>query len=274
MSAALRRGYVDTARGQMHYRRQGTGAPVLMLQILPFSAAMFEPLMEVMSKSGFDCLALDLMGYGQSDKRLAPWSVEDHAQSLDQALMALSFKPECVVSGHFTGMVACEFALRHPDRLGKLVLDGVPLWAREIADQRLANLPVSPIWGFEGEEIKALWASASGLMRKFDPALELDDRTTPLAAAAFFGFANTVLSPGSTEAIFRYDMAAKLPGLSLPTLVIASPTDSLRDRHEQAMALIPGAAEHIFEDVHPLYALNRPERARDYTAVIRNFMGR
>jgi pimeloyl-ACP methyl ester carboxylesterase len=274
MTASVRRrGYVDTARGQLHYRRQGEGTPILMLQILPFSTAMFEPLMASLAASGCDCLALDLMGYGQSDKRSTPWTVEEHAEALGDALSRLSFEPSCIVSGHFTAMVATEFALRHPDRLGCLVLDGVPLWPREAAAERLAKPPPLPVWSAGGDEIKALWSSAAGLMQKFDPGMVLDVRTTPLAAEAFFGFANTVLAPGSATAIFRYDLGAKLPGLAARTLVIGSPTDSLRDRHEAAVALIPGAREHIFEEAHPLYALDRSETAEAYAAVIRNFAG-
>jgi pimeloyl-ACP methyl ester carboxylesterase len=268
-----RRGYVDTARGQLHYRRQGEGTPILMLQILPFSAAMFEPLMASLAASGCDCLALDLMGYGQSDKRAAPWTVEEHAEALDEALAGLSFQPACVVSGHFTAMVATEFALRHPDRLGRLVLDGVPLWPRDTAAERLANPPKPQVWSADGDEIRSLWASAVGLLKKFDPTMSLDERTTPLAAEAFFGFANTVLAPGSAAAIFRYDLGAKLPYLTTSTLVIGSPTDSLRDRHEEAMALIPGAREHVFTDTHPLYGLDRPETADAYAGVIRDFAG-
>ena len=269
-----RHGYVQTSQGQLHYRRSGEGAPLLMLQILPFSTAMFEPLMAAMAPMGFDCLALDLMGYGQSDRRARMWTVEDHARALDEALAAMDFRPAGVISGHFTAMVATDLAVTRPERLDRLVLDGVPLWPREAAHQRLAAPTPAPVWTEDGAAIRDLWSSATGLMRKFDPDLVLNAETTPLAAEAFFGFARTVLAPGSTEAIFRYDLEGRLPLITKPTLVIASPTDSLRDRHDAAMALIPDAVEHIFETVHPLYSLDKPERARAYAAVVSEFLRR
>ena len=273
-SPQSRRGYVQTSQGQLHYRRKGEGSPLLMLQILPFSTAMFEPLMAAMAPMGFDCLALDLMGYGQSDRRGGMWTVEDHARTLDEALLVLGFRPGGVISGHFTAMVASEFAVTHPERLDCLVLDGVPLWPRDVARQRLAAPAPAPVWAEDGAAIRDLWSSATGLMRKFDPDLVLNAETTPLAAEAFFGVARTVLAPGSTEAIFRYDLESRLPSITTPTLVIASPTDSLRDRHDAAMALIPGATQHIFATVHPLYALGRPERAGAYAAVVSEFLRR
>ena len=271
-ASTIRRGYVQTSRGQLHYRRSGAGAPILMMQILPFSNAIFEPLMGVMDAAGYDCLAMDLMGYGQSDRRTATWTVEEQAQCLAEALANLDFRPACVVGGHFTAMVATEFAVCNPDRLDRLLLDGVPLWPREVAAQRLAA-PQSPaVWSQGGDEIKALWTSAIGLLKKFDPSLTLTAETTSLVAEAFFGFTGTVLAPGSTEAIFRYNLEGRLREITTPTLVVASPTDSLRDRHDKAMALIPGACEHVFTDVHPLYALGRSVRVAEYAKVIGDFV--
>ena len=272
MTSPARRGFVDTSRGQLHYRRQGSGAPIVMLQILPFTTEMFRPLMAELAATGFDCVALDLMGYGHSDRRNEVWRVEDHAETLAEALVALDVRPACLVSGHFTAMVASEFAIRHPDRVERLLLDGVPLWPRLVAKERLAQPRPLSVWTANGEEIGALWASVIALLQKFDPELLITEATTPLAAEAFFGFAATALAPGSTEAIFQYDLESRLGALGTPTLVVASPTDSLRNRHETAMALIDNARQHVFEEVHPLYPLDRPERAAVYAAVIRDFV--
>ena len=241
------------------------------MQILPFSNAMFEPLMVAMAND-YDCIAIDLMGYGQSDPRRAPWTVEYHATVLDEALSSLSVHPVCLVGGHFTAMVATEFALSFPRKLDKLVLDGVPLWPRTMAAQRLASIEPPKPWTEDGSDLSRLWTSAFGLLRKFDPDLKLTAENTAPVADAVFGFIHTVLAVGSTEAIFRYDLESRLPHIAKPTLVIGSPTDSLRDRHEKSLALIPGAHGHLFDTVHPLYTLDRPERAATYADVLDQFI--
>ena len=268
----ITRGFAETAGGQLHYRQAGAGKLVLLLQLLPFSTAMFEPLMPILAGLGYRCVALDLMGYGQSDARPSMWTVEEHADALAQAVLGLCGQVECVVSGHFTAMVATEFALRFSAGLHRLVLDGVPLWPRSVAQQRLQTMARPKLWDAEGTDVQALWTSAYGLLKKFDPELQLTDRNLPRVAEAFFGFTRTVLAPGSTEAIFRYALSERLTQLSVPTLVVGSPTDSLRDRHEAALALIPGAKGHLFEQTHPLYGFAEEPRVAEYASLLDNFI--
>ncbi len=84
---AIRKSYVDTARGQIHVRSAGDGEHMLvMLQILPFGSQLFEALMPVLAECGYHAVALDLMGYGRSDKRDDVWLIEDFAANIEDAL--------------------------------------------------------------------------------------------------------------------------------------------------------------------------------------------
>ena len=235
----------------------------MFLQVLPFTGAMFEPLTAVLANR-YDCIVIDLMGYGQSDPREGSWTIQDHAAVLHEALDVLQVDPVCLLGGHTTAMVATELAVLHPNRVGKLVLDGVPLFPPEVKEQRLSALELPKAASEDGADIATLWAQAVGMMRKFDPDLTLTPENKAQITDYAFNFIHAYLGRDAGQMIFAYDLHARLQQLTTPALVIASPTDSMRHRHEEAMALIPNAREHIFETVNPLYRMSQ-SRSRKHT---------
>jgi pimeloyl-ACP methyl ester carboxylesterase len=70
----------------------------------------------------FDVLAVDNRGGGQSDMPDIPYSIPMLADDLAGALDALGIARAHVVGASMGGFVAQELALRHQDRLGRLVL--------------------------------------------------------------------------------------------------------------------------------------------------------
>jgi pimeloyl-ACP methyl ester carboxylesterase len=77
---------------------------------------------------GVDGIALDLAGFGAAPAPPDGWSTSEYAKWIAPVLGELS--PGAVVVGHsFGGRVATHLAALHPDRIGALVLTGVPLVA-------------------------------------------------------------------------------------------------------------------------------------------------
>ncbi len=68
--------------------------------------------------------ALDLRGYGGSALGPAQSTVEDHCDDILRAMQALSAEKLILVGLSFGAWIATSFALRHPDKLGGLVLSG------------------------------------------------------------------------------------------------------------------------------------------------------
>jgi pimeloyl-ACP methyl ester carboxylesterase len=75
---------------------------------------------------GVDAIAVDLPGFGASPPPPEPWGAARYA---DAVLPVLDrFDGPAVVLGHsFGGRVAVHLAAAHPERVGALVLTGVPL---------------------------------------------------------------------------------------------------------------------------------------------------
>jgi len=76
--------------------------------------------------SGLSALAIDLPGFGASPPPETAWGSAEYAEALTGLFDLLVARP--ILIGHsFGGRVALQFAARYPDRIGGLVLGGVPL---------------------------------------------------------------------------------------------------------------------------------------------------
>jgi pimeloyl-ACP methyl ester carboxylesterase len=264
------RGFVATSLGQLHYRKCGEGPPIVLMQTLPFSTAMFTNLMGALGQH-YACYAIDLLGFSYSDRRPKSMSVEDNAANLEEALDRLGIGELRLLGGHFTGSVAVEFAIRRPDRVPCLMLDGIAVIPPEdlkILGQRFPAAPLDP----SAQYVAGRWEYAVSLMSRLDPEMTISTRNLEVMMERAYSFMFFNLGGPGGETGGAYALADKLPQLKTPTLVMASPTDTLWPWRERTFALMPGATRHIFDGVNPLYQFDRPDRAPEYAAVIMDFM--
>jgi len=72
----------------------------------------------------FEVILFDQRGMGQSDKPACDYSMADYAEDAAGILDALGLPSAHVVGFSFGGMVAQELAIRHPEKVRRLVLAG------------------------------------------------------------------------------------------------------------------------------------------------------
>ncbi|MCX8231776.1 MAG: alpha/beta fold hydrolase, partial [Alphaproteobacteria bacterium] len=157
--AGVRRHFV-TIEGvrQIHYRRAGSGPPVLLLHQSPKSSREHLPLMQHLMDR-FTCIAPDTPGNGNSDPlTLSDPEMADYGDNIASFLDALGIEKIAVYGFHTGASVGAAFAARHPDRVHIAILNGlVTLNAEERADI-LANYltPFAPQW--DGSHLTWLWS--------------------------------------------------------------------------------------------------------------------
>jgi pimeloyl-ACP methyl ester carboxylesterase len=265
----LRRGFATTSLGQLHYRACGEGPTLVMMQTVPFSTAIFKSLMAVLAPH-YSCYAIDLLGFSHSDPRPNILSVEDYATNLVEALDDLGIGRMHLLAGHFSGSVAVEIALRRPEQIISLMLDGMGAITPEEREAHMKKTPPVQV-DASAQYFAGRWEYVEALMKRLDPELVISNANLQAVMERAFPFFFRFGGPGG-ETGASYDLAEKLPQLKVPTLFIASPTDTQRPWHERTFALVQGAKQHIFDGINPLYQCDRPDRAPEYAAVMTNFM--
>ena len=108
---------------QIHYRRIGSGPPLIMLHASPQCSEALLPAAGYFS-SLCTCLALDTPGYGYSDGLDKPTpTIGDYAEVLMEAVGQLGIE-QFYLYGVATGsQIAIEIGKRYPDRVKFLMLD-------------------------------------------------------------------------------------------------------------------------------------------------------
>lgn len=102
--------------------RKGSSPPVVCVHGYCQSSAYWEPTIDRLAESGVHALAVDLPGFAASAAEPGPYTMEGLADSLASFLDARKLANITLVGGSMGGVVAQHFVLRHPARVGRLLL--------------------------------------------------------------------------------------------------------------------------------------------------------
>ena len=102
--------------------RDGMSPAVVFLHGFCQSSAYWAPTLERVAAAGVHCLAPDLPGFGASADEAGPYSMAALADSLERLLDVRGISRIALVGGSMGGVVAQHFALRHPQRVERLLL--------------------------------------------------------------------------------------------------------------------------------------------------------
>ena len=97
----IKKGYVSTSFGQVHYRVCGNGKPIVLLHPSPRSSVIFEKLMLTLGES-YQVFAPDTLGFGYSDPLPQKFNFFDLADSIYEFVKYLSLN-EITIFGLHTG---------------------------------------------------------------------------------------------------------------------------------------------------------------------------
>lgn len=108
---------------RMHYLVGGSGRPLVLVHGLGSKAADWANLIPQLIDGGHRVYALDLLGYGRSERPSeASYSIADQA-SIVEGFLDSEHLPQVDLAGwSMGGWIAMRVALRHPERIRRLVL--------------------------------------------------------------------------------------------------------------------------------------------------------
>ena len=253
---------VEIRGKKLSVEKQGAGDPVVLLHGLGSTANVWEPQVRALADS-FTILRYDLEGAGRSPfagtLSIDSW-VEDLVAILDQnKIEKASFV------GHSLGtLILQHFAVKHPERVNKLVFIGVnraPPEARRVAvRERVAKVRAEGIDGIAEGIVKG-GVSPNTFTNK--PEIVAFVREL-LTRQPIEGYAR------SCEAMAA-SVAADVKGITCPVLILAGREDAVSPvaNGEGMLAELPNAKLQVVEDCGHWHPIEQPAAV---TAALRGFL--
>lgn len=266
-----RSGTVRTNGQELFYEIHGEGPPLVLLMGIGYDSSLWTLQQVPVLCTQFRLVLLDNRDAGRSSRADHPYTIADMADDVAGLLDALDIHRTHLLGLSMGSMIGMEFALRHADRLDRLVLAGPGA-----APARSAVDPIS-IWNwvktndpsgevFGGQQLT--WLFSSAFLRNQQAVKEtielLASNPNPVEPEAY---------DRQAQAYLHFDALDQLGGIKAPTLVIVGEQDLLTPPWvaREVAAGIPGARFEIItgngsSHVVPL------ERPDDFNQLVINFL--
>lgn len=263
--------FVDVRDLRMYYEKRGTGPRLLLINGTGGDLRKSPNILDLPFTARFETVSYDQRGMGQTSVPEGPYTMADYADDAAALLDHLGWD-SCLVLGYsFGGMVAQELALRHPDRVQRLVLACTSSGGAGGASyplHELAELPPEE-HAVRILEISDIRLNADWRERNPDKLRALIDQR--LAEQRRFAH-----EPGRAEGMQRqlearagHDTYDRLPRLDIPVFVCGGRYDGLAppERLEALAARLPRASLEFFEGGH-LFTQQDPRAAERMEAFL------
>ena len=244
----------------------GGGPTVVMLHGIGGGHLAFAPQVETFASAGYRAVAWDMPGYGHSAP-IEPYTFKGLAQSCIALIESLKC-PDIVLLGHsMGGMVAQEVVARRPELVSKLILCGTSPsfgkpdgdWQREFIAQRTAPLDAGKTMGELAEVLVPQMVGPGSLPEGVRLAVHCMSLVPPSTYRR------------ALECLVTFDRRAALPGIHVPTLLIAGEHD--RNAPPAVMKKMAGVIPHsTYVEMRGIGHLQNLEAPDDFDGLVLNFL--
>jgi haloalkane dehalogenase len=197
--------FITIENNQIHYIDEGIGTTLLFVHGTPEWSFGYRDVIKQLRKS-FRCVAIDLLGFGLSDKpKGTDYTCEAHSRRLTMFIAQLGLKNLNVIANDFGGSISLGYVLDHPDNVDKIVLFNT--WMRSLKNDKHYSGPAKILNTWLGRflyltmnaPVNTIMPAAYGDKRKLSPevhrhykaVLPLGERTATYAFALEMSYANT-----------------------------------------------------------------------------------
>jgi pimeloyl-ACP methyl ester carboxylesterase/DNA-binding CsgD family transcriptional regulator len=261
------------------YAVSGSGPPLVWIQHwvhhleLDGDSPVWRPWLALLNRH-HTLIRFDWRGCGLSDREGVTFTLENYAADLEAVVAAAAVERFALfgMAGAGAG-IAMSFAVRHPDRVTRLVLQEAHTRGRLAGDpppdrvlEAQARLKV----------IELGWPNETPAYGKFFTALHVPDASAA-HVQAYNDLLRRVTSPDNgvrlLETFWEADVSEIVPQVRCPTLVLHSRYDSVIpfDEGRQVAALIPGARFVPLDSRNHLLLATEPAWPQ-FTAALEEFL--
>jgi len=264
----MKKAFANIPEGQVFYRTDGSGEPLLMLHPSPGSSEEYLKVIPLLTNN-FQVFAMDTLGYGLSDDPPRDYDISDYARSVVRLLDALGINKISIV-GHRTGaIIAVEVAVIYPDRVDNLVLSGCPTLDKSGWPAFIKQINAPPehfanqfeIPNDDGTFLKDYWQRD----KDRNPQITAKNRLKSICSRLL-----TYARPhNAVITVMNYDVKSRLPLIKCPTLVTAGSKDPASALLEITQILVPHSRIVVTPDASSRISREKP---KDFADTIIEFL--
>ena len=265
MAVDIDRAFVRIEEGLVHYRHAGIrddakALPIYVAHAGPGSSAGYMTLIEGLAEARF-VVAPDTLGNGDSAAP-AP-DVPDlmyYADSVCRVLDALNIDQVDYFGSHTGAHIGCELAIARPDRLRRIIFDGIGFFDEALRQDMLANYAPEIVPDEFGTQLPWAWHFLRDQMLHFpyfmrDPEHRI--LTEMPSPKVLHSMVTDVLKALTTyhhgyHAVFRHEVDKRLPLVKVPSLFLAAEPDPLTPFLDDVASLVKGAEKKLITLDHGL----------------------
>ena len=254
----VNRSFIRIKEGLVHYRHSGNldndkRLPLYMMHAGPGSSKSLSNVLSLLGEQRY-CIAPDTLGFGEA----APPLVDKpdliyYADSVARILDKLKIEKVDMFGSHTGANIGLEFSIAHPDRVRKLIFDGVALFEPELASDMLENYAPEIIPQENGEHFIWAWNFIKD-MGVYFPHYKRDKEhylgKSPWPPEVLHDSVIEVMKAlkhyhKGYNAVFMHKTHERLPLLKTPTLCMGHQADPLHVSVEKAASLITNSAHLV-----------------------------
>ena len=248
----MKRGYIDTPEGEVHYRTEGSGDSVILLHKAGLSSDEFTEMLPYIGKK-YKAVGIDTLGYGNTNLPAKEPDLNAYVENILHFMDGMKIKKASFV-GHLLGAsFAVETAVRHPERVNKLIL-----WDLIYLDQEERKRTLEE-YSHEHVEYKADGSHLVDVWKSRGPKPGVNLALVQRSAVEYLKSGLGATAGVSHRALFAYDIEPQLPKIKNPTLLLYSKGGAMYARKEAALKQIPACQTSDIENAGPFPFWEKPE---------------
>ena len=267
----LRSGTVRANGQELYYEVHGEGQPLILVMGIGYDSTLWTLAQVPALSQKFQVVIFDNRDAGRSSQATSAYTIADMADDTAALMDALDIKKAHVCGLSMGGMIAMEFALRHPGRLDRMILTGAPG-----APARAAFHPVMT-WNWVKANDKTgeifacqqfTWLFSTAFLRNREAVQQtvamLSSNPNPVGPQAY---------NRQAQAVLRFDVLDRLAGVKALTLCIVGEQDLLTPVHEcrEVADKIPGAKFEVIKGDGSSHVVPI-ERPDDFNGLVMKFL--
>ena len=220
----------------LHYIEQGQGQPLILLHGNGEDGSYFVHHIDYFSKD-YRVIAIDTRGHGQSPRGEKPFTIKQFAKDLNDFIDEKGIEKAILLGFSDGGNIALTFALKHPERVEKLILNGANLFPKGVKSRYQWPIEIG-------------YRIAKSFSKKSEKAL----RNTEMLGL--------MVNEPHIDPL-------ELATLTMPVLVIAGTKDMIKESHTRLIyKSLPNAQLNIIEGDH--FVANK--NAKAFNKVVADFL--